>query len=92
MVLGLLDRSVQSFIATMMFSAVTVGFAAIGALIVWRHRAHSIGWLFVTVAFFCHNLAQNYAVYAPGRRPGDVAGGEGGASSTRSLSGSSRAS
>jgi hypothetical protein len=66
-VLGLLDRSAQSFVVTVMFSAATVGFAAIGALIVWRHRAHSIGWLFVTVALFfslCHNLAQNYAVYA----------------------------
>ena len=79
--LGVLDRSVQSLIATVMFSIVTVGFATIGALIVWRHRAHSIGWLFVAVAFFfsfCHNLAQNYAVYALVVDPGSLAGGQGG--------------
>jgi hypothetical protein len=74
--LGILDRDVQSLVPTLMFSPTTIAFAALGALIVWRHRAHSIGWLFVTVAFFfslCHNLAQNYAVYAlavdPGRWP-----------------------
>src|SRR6185503_13697602 len=66
-VLGILDRQVQSLAATVMFSPTTVGFAVVGALIVSKHRAHSIGWLFVAVAFFfslCHNLAQNYAVYA----------------------------
>ncbi|HET7172387.1 MAG TPA: hypothetical protein VFI18_12175 [Gaiellales bacterium] len=66
-VLGILDRDAQSLAATVMFSPTTIGFAVFGALIVWRHRAHSIGWLFVTVAFFfslCHNLAQNYAVYS----------------------------
>ena len=65
-VLGVLDRAVQSLVATAMFATVSVGFAALGGLIVWRHRAHSIGWLFVAVAVFfsvCHNLAQNYAVY-----------------------------
>jgi len=65
--LGLLDRSVQSLIATAMFSTVTVGFAALGALIVSRQRGNATGWLFVVVALFfsvCHNLAQNYAVYA----------------------------
>lgn len=78
--LGILDRSVQSLVATIMFSIVTVGFATIGALIVWRHRAHSIGWLFIAVAFFfsfCHNLAQNYAVYTlvvdPGSWPAGTA-------------------
>ena len=78
--LGILDRSVQSLVATIMFSIVTVGFATIGALIVWRHRAHSIGWLFIAVAIFfsfCHNLAQNYAVYAlvvdPGSWPAGTA-------------------
>jgi hypothetical protein len=65
-VLGILDRDVQSVVATVMFSPTTIAFATFGALIVWRHRAHSIGWLFIAVAFFfslCHNLAQNYAVY-----------------------------
>jgi hypothetical protein len=64
--LGVLDRHVQSLVATVMFTPTTVAFAAFGALIVRRHRSHSIGWLFVAVAFFfalCHNLAQNYAVY-----------------------------
>ena len=72
-VLGILDRDVQSLIATLMFSLTTVAFAALGALIVRRHRAHSIGWLFAAVAFFfafCHNLAQNYAVYAVAVDPG----------------------
>ena len=44
-VLGILDRHVQTLSATVMFSPTTIGFAAFGALIVWRHRAHSIGWL-----------------------------------------------
>ena len=77
--LGILDRSVQSLVATIMFSIVTVGFAAIGALIVWRHRAHSIGWLFIAVAFFfsfCHNLAQNYAVYTLVVDPGSLPAGK----------------
>ncbi len=63
-----------------MFTPTTIGFAAFGALIVWRHRAHSIGWLFVAVAFFfslCHNLAQNYAVYALAVDPGSLPGGNG---------------
>jgi hypothetical protein len=76
--LGTLDRSTQSLVATLMFSPTTVAFAAFGALIVWRHRAHSIGWLFITVAFFfalCHNLAQNYAVYALVVDPGALPAG-----------------
>jgi hypothetical protein len=78
-VLGLLDRHVQSLVATVMFAPTTVGFAAFGALIVWKHRAHSIGWLFVTVAFFfslCHNLAQNYAVYTLAVDPGSLPAGK----------------
>ena len=78
-VLGILDRHVQSLAATVMFSPTTIGFAVFGALIVWRHRAHSIGWLFVVVAFFfslCHNLAQNYAVYTLVVDPGSLPGGE----------------
>jgi len=77
-VLGILDRHVQSLAATVMFSPTTIGFAAFGALIVWRHRAHSIGWLFVAVAFFfslCHNLAQNYAVYTLTADPGSLPAG-----------------
>jgi hypothetical protein len=61
-----------------MFSPTTIGFAVVGALIVWRHRAHSIGWLFVAVAFFfslCHNLAQNYAVYTLVVDPGSLPAG-----------------
>jgi hypothetical protein len=76
--LGILDRDVQSLVATLMFSPTTIGFAAFGALIVWRHRAHSIGWLFVAVAFFfslCHNLAQNYAVYTLVVDPGALPAG-----------------
>jgi hypothetical protein len=78
-VLGILDRHVQSLAATVMFSPTTIAFAAFGALIVWRHRAHSIGWLFVVVAFFfslCHNLAQNYAVYTLVVDPGSLPGGK----------------
>ena len=78
-VLGILDRHVQTLSATVMFSPTTIGFAAFGALIVWRHRAHSIGWLFVGVAFFvslCHNLAQNYAVYALAVDPGSLPAGK----------------
>jgi surface polysaccharide O-acyltransferase-like enzyme len=77
-VLGILDRHVQSLSATVMFSPTTVGFAVFGALIVRKHRAHSIGWLFVAVAFFfslCHNLAQNYAVYALAVDPGALPAG-----------------
>ena len=79
--LGILDRYVQSLVATTMFSIVTVGFATIGALIVWRHRAHSIGWLFIAVAFFFSLLPQPGAELRrlrPGRRPRLVAGGQGG--------------
>jgi hypothetical protein len=78
-VLGVLDRHVQSLTATVMFSPTTIAFAAFGALIVWRHRAHSIGWLFVIVAFFfslCHNLAQNYAVYTLVVDPGSLPAGK----------------
>jgi hypothetical protein len=78
-VLGVLDRSVQSLVATLMFSPTTIAFAALGALIVSRNRAHWIGWLFVTVAFFfslCHNLAQNYAVYALAVHPGSWPAGK----------------
>jgi hypothetical protein len=77
-VLGILDRHVQSLAATVMFSPTTIGFAVFGALIVRKHRAHSIGWLFVAVAFFfslCHNLAQNYAVYALAVDPGSLPAG-----------------
>ena len=65
--LGLLDRNVQSLVATFMFAVVTVGFAVVGALIVARERSNSFGWLFIAMAVFLsvpHNLAQNYAVYA----------------------------
>ena len=78
-VLGILDRHVQSLAATIMFTPTTIGFAVFGALIVWRHRAHSIGWLFVAVAFFfalCHNLAQNYAVYTLAVDPGSLPAGK----------------
>jgi hypothetical protein len=78
-VLGILDRDVQSLAATIIFSPTTIGFASFGALIVWRHRAHSIGWLFVAVAFFfstCHNLAQNYAVYTLVVDPGSLPAGK----------------
>jgi hypothetical protein len=77
--LGFLDRDVQSLAATVIFSPTTIGFSVFGALIVWRHRAHSIGWLFVAVAFFfslCHNLAQNYAVYALVVDPGSLPTGK----------------
>jgi hypothetical protein len=77
-VLGILDRHVQPLTATIMFAPTTIGFAVFGALIVWKHRAHSIGWLFVVVAFFfslCHNLAQNYAVYTLVVDPGSLPGG-----------------
>ena len=62
-----------------MFTPTTIAFAAFGALIVWKHRAHSIGWLFVVVAFFfalCHNLAQNYAVYTLAVNPGSLPAGK----------------
>jgi cytochrome b subunit of formate dehydrogenase len=78
-VLGILDRDVQSLAATIMFSPATVGFAAFGALIVRKHRAHSIGWLFVAMAFFfslCHNLGENYAVYALAVDPGSLPAGK----------------
>ena len=58
-----------------MFTVVTIGFAALGALIVSRERAHAIGWLFVGVALLLalpHNLLQNYAVYALFVAPGSV--------------------
>jgi len=76
--LGTLDRDVQSLTATVMFSVTTIGFASLGTLIVWRHRAHSIGWLFIAVALFfslCHNLAQNYAVYTLVVDPGSLPAG-----------------
>jgi hypothetical protein len=78
-VLGVLDRDVQSLVATIMFTPTTIAFAIFGALILWKHRAHSIGWLFVAVAFFfalCHNLAQNYAVYTLAVNPGSLPGGK----------------
>ena len=65
--LGLLDRHVQSLVATFMFAVVTVGFGTVGALIVSRERANSFGWLFIAMAMFLsvpHSLAQNYVVYA----------------------------
>jgi hypothetical protein len=79
LLLGILDRDVQSLVATAMFSPTTIAFAAFGALIIWKHRAHSIGWLFVIVAFFfslCHNLAQNYAVYAIAVDPNSLPAGK----------------
>jgi hypothetical protein len=78
-VLGILDRHVQSLAATIMFTPTTIAFAIFGALIVQRHRANSIGWLFVAVAFFfafCHNLAQNYAVYTLAVDPGSLPAGK----------------
>jgi MFS family permease len=65
--LGLIDRHVQSLVATFMFAVVTIGFAIVGGLIVSRERSNSFGWLFIGMAVFLsvpHNLAQNYAVYA----------------------------
>ena len=65
--LGLLDRHVQSLVATFMFAPVTIGFGTVGALIVSRERANSFGWLFIAMAVFLsvpHSLAQNYVVYA----------------------------
>jgi hypothetical protein len=65
--LGLLDRDVNSLVATFMFAVVTIGFAIVGALIVARERSNSFGWLFIGMAVFLsvpHNLAQNYAIYA----------------------------
>ena len=76
--LGLLDRSVQSLTATLMFTVVTIGFASIGALIVTWQRGNRIGWLFIGMAMFLavpHNLLQNYAVYAMVVAPGTLPGG-----------------
>ena len=78
-VLGVLDRDVQSLSATVMFVPTTIAFAGLGALIVSRHRAHSIGWLFIAVALFfslCHGLAQNYAVYTLVVDPGSLPAGK----------------
>ncbi len=75
--LGLLDRSVQSLTATLMFTVVTIGFASIGALIVTWQRGNRIGWLFIGMAMFLavpHNLLQNYAVYAMVVEPGTLPG------------------
>jgi hypothetical protein len=72
---AILDRGVQSSVATVMFTVVTIGFASLGALIVSQERANAIGWLFVGVALlmaFPHNLFQNYAVYALFVAPGSV--------------------
>ena len=77
--LGLLDRDVQSLVATFMFAVVTIGFAVVGALIVARERSNSFGWLFIAMAVFLsvpHNLAQNYAVYALAVSPGDWPGAQ----------------
>jgi hypothetical protein len=74
-VLAILDSSVQSVTATVMFTVVTIGFAALGGLIVSQERANVIGWLFVAVALLLalpHNLLQNYAVYALVVAPGSV--------------------
>ena len=76
--LGLLDRSVQSLTATVMFTFVTIGFASVGALIVTWQRGNRIGWLFIGMAMFLavpHNLLQNYAVYAMVVAPGTLPGG-----------------
>jgi ABC-type glycerol-3-phosphate transport system permease component len=70
--LGILDRSVQSLTATATFTAVTIGFASLGALIVSRQRGNAFGWLFITLAMFLsvpHNLLQNYAVMRSWSRP-----------------------
>ena len=75
--LGLLDRNVQSLVATFMFAAVTVGFGTVGALIVSRERANSFGWLFIAMAVFLsvpHSLAQNYVVYALAVSPDELPG------------------
>ena len=75
--LGLLDRHVQSLVATFMFAAVTVGFGTVGALIVSRERANSFGWLFIAMAVFLsvpHSLAQNYVVYALAVSPDELPG------------------
>ena len=75
--LGLLDRRVQSLVATFMFAAVTVGFGTVGALIVSRERANSFGWLFIAMAVFLsvpHSLAQNYVVYALAVSPDELPG------------------
>lgn len=77
--LGLLDRDVQSLVATFMFAVVTIGFAVVGALIVARERSNSFGWLFIAMAVFLsvpHNIAQNYAVYALAVSPGDWPGAQ----------------
>ena len=77
--LGLLDRDVQSLVATFMFAVVTIGFAVVGALIVAREWSNSFGWLFIAMAVFLsvpHNLAQNYAVYALAVSPGDWPGAQ----------------
>ena len=77
--LGLLDRDVQSLVATFMFAVVTIGFAVVGALIVARERSNSFGWLFISMAVFLsvpHSLAQNYAVYALAVSPGDWPGAQ----------------
>ena len=77
--LGLLDRDVQSLVATFMFAVVTIGFAVVGALIVARERSNSFGWLFIAMAVFLsvpHNLAQNYAVYALAVSPDDWPGAQ----------------
>ena len=75
--LGLLDRHVQSLVATFMFAVVTVGFGTVGALIVSRERANSFGWLFIAMAIFLsvpHSLAQNYVVYALAVSPDELPG------------------
>ena len=78
-VLGLLDRSVQSLTATVMFTVVTIPFALLGALIVSRRSGNAIGWLFMAVALFLsipHNLLQNYAVYTLVVSPDSLPGGK----------------
>ncbi len=75
--LGLLDRDVQSLVATFMFAVVTVGFGTVGALIVSRERSNSFGWLFIAMAVFLsvpHSLAQNYVVVRPGRLADELPG------------------
>ena len=77
--LGILDRSVQSLIATGMFTIVTIVFASLGAVIVSRQRGNAFGWLFIALAIFLsvpHNLLQNYAVYALVVAPDPLLGGK----------------
>lgn len=74
-VLGVLDRGVQSLVATAMFTIATTLFVVVGAVIVTWQRGNAVGWLFIVLATFlsvAHNLSQNYAVYALTASPGSL--------------------